>query len=45
MHIPNWIKWLVIGIVVVWLVTDPKGLASVVSDVFNGIVTFFKEVS
>lgn len=45
MHIPNWIKWVAIAIVIVWLVTDPKGLASVVGDVFNGTVTFFKELS
>ena len=42
MEIPNWLKWVAIGGLVVWIFTDPKGLASVVTGIWDGVVTFFE---
>lgn len=44
MEIPNWAKWAALIGLVIWLVTDPKGLASVVGDIWDGVMTFFKEL-
>jgi hypothetical protein len=43
-EIPNWLKWLALGGLIVWLFTDPKGLASTVTDLWDGVHTFFKEL-
>jgi len=42
--VPNWVKWAALVGVVIWLMTDPKGMGGFISDVFNGMVTMFKEL-
>jgi hypothetical protein len=44
-EIPNWLRWVLLAVLIVWLINDPKGLASVVGDVWNGVMTFFKTVA
>ena len=41
MEIPNWLKWVALAALVVWLFTDPKGMASTVTDLWEGVQTFF----
>lgn len=43
-EIPNWVKWAGLIGLVIWLITDPKGLATVVGNIGDGVVTFFKEL-
>ena len=42
MDIPNWAKWLAVVVLVIWVMTDPKGLGSVISDLFDGLITVFR---
>lgn len=42
MEIPNWLRWTAVLGLVVWIFTDPRGLASVVTGIWTGAVTFFK---
>lgn len=42
MDIPNWVKWAALIGVIIWLIMDPKGMASVVGDIVDGVVTFFE---
>lgn len=41
MEIPNWLKWVGLAVLIIWLINDPKGLASVVGDIWSGVSTFF----
>ncbi len=45
MDVPNWVKWLALGAVIAWLVTDPRGLGQFVGDVISGLVTAIKEAA
>lgn len=42
MEIPNWVKWLAVIGLVVWLITDPAGLGSFAAKLASGIGTAFK---
>jgi hypothetical protein len=43
-EIPNWLKWLALAGLVIWLITDPKGLASFLGDAWDSVLTFFREL-
>jgi hypothetical protein len=45
MYVPRWLPWLALTVVMIWLMTDPQGLAAIIGDVWNGIVTFFRALS
>jgi hypothetical protein len=40
-EIPNWVKWAAVIGLIIWLFTDPKGMASTVTGLWTGIRTFF----
>jgi len=42
--IPNWVKWAAVIGLLIWLITDPKGMAEVATSIWTGIMTFFKEL-
>lgn len=44
MEIPNWLKWVIVAGLILWLVTDPKGMADTATDIWDGATTFFKEL-
>lgn len=44
MEIPNWLKWVAVVGLVIWLVTDPRGMAAFVGGIWTGIKTFFGEL-
>jgi len=41
-EIPNWLKWVALAGLILWLVTDPKGLASFLGDAWSSVMTFFR---
>lgn len=42
MEIPNWVKWLAVAGVIVWLITDPASLGRFLADLAGGIGTAFR---
>lgn len=44
MEIPNWMKWVAVGGAVISLVTDPRGMASFITGIWDGLRTFFGEL-
>jgi hypothetical protein len=43
-EIPNWLKWVAVAAIIVWLFSDPKGMAHTVTELWDGVHTFFKEL-
>jgi hypothetical protein len=43
-EIPNWLKWVALAGLLVWLFTDPKGLADFLGEGLDNLVTFFREL-
>lgn len=44
MDIPNWVKWAAVIGLVIWLISDPKGMAEVATSIWAGLETFLKEL-
>jgi hypothetical protein len=44
MHIPDWMKWLAVAGVIIWLITDAKGMGQFIKALFNGVVTVFETI-
>lgn len=44
MDVPNWMKWVAVAALVIWLISDPKGMAAFVSGFWDGVMTFFGEL-
>jgi hypothetical protein len=42
--IPNWVKWAAVIGLVIWLISDPKGMAKVATSIWSGLTTFLKEL-
>jgi hypothetical protein len=43
-EIPNWLKWVAVLGLIIWLITDPAGMAEVATSIWTGLTTFLKEL-
>lgn len=44
MEIPNWLRWAAILGLIIWLISDPKGMAQFITGLWDGVTTFFGEL-